>query len=197
MEFQHVTVLLNEMINLIVTDPEGIYVDCTLGGGGHSLALIERLSPDGLLIGVDQDEEAIEAAGERLKGAKCSVKLVHDNFSNINNILDNLGISKVNGFVFDLGVSSHQLDDGSRGFSYMNNGRLDMRMNQDNPLTAYEVVNTYEQSQLKKIIWEYGEERWATESLSLYADSGKRSRLKRQRNWSISSRLPFRQMPDG
>lgn len=161
MEFQHVTVLLNEMINLIVTDPEGIYVDCTLGGGGHSLALIERLSPDGLLIGVDQDEEAIEAAGERLKGAKCSVKLVHDNFSNINNILDNLGISKVNGFVFDLGVSSHQLDDGSRGFSYMNNGRLDMRMNQDNPLTAYEVVNTYEQSQLKKIIWEYGEERWA------------------------------------
>ena len=150
MEFQHVTVLLNEMINLIVTDPEGIYVDCTLGGGGHSLALIERLSPDGLLIGVDQDEEAIEAAGERLKGAKCSVKLVHDNFSNINNILDNLGISKVNGFVFDLGVSSHQLDDGSRGFSYMNNGRLDMRMNQDNPLTAYEVVNTYEQSQLKK-----------------------------------------------
>ena len=105
MEFQHVTVLLNEMINLIVTDPEGIYVDCTLGGGGHSLALIERLSPDGFLIGVDQDEEAIEAAGERLKGAKCSVKLVHDNFSNINNILDNLGISKVNGFVFDLGVS--------------------------------------------------------------------------------------------
>ena len=191
MEFQHVTVLLNEMINLIVTDPEGIYVDCTLGGGGHSLALIERLSPDGLLIGVDQDEEAIEAAGERLKGAKCSVKLVHDNFSNINNILDNLGISKVNGFVFDLGVSSHQLDDGSRGFSYMNNGRLDMRMNQDNPLTAYEVVNTYEQSQLKKIIWEYGEERWANRIAEFI------SRLKRQRNWSISSRLPFRQMPDG
>ena len=196
MEFQHVTVLLNEMINLIVTDPEDIRR--LHSWRRRPFAGIDRTAFARRPFNrVDQDEEAIEAAGERLKGAKCSVKLVHDNFSNINNILDNLGISKVNGFVFDLGVSSHQLDDGSRGFSYMNNGRLDMRMNQDNPLTAYEIVNTYEQSQLKKIIWEYGEERWANRIAEFICRFRKRSRLKRQRNWSISSRLPFRQMPDG
>lgn len=161
MEFHHTTVLLNEMIDSVLTDPHGIYVDCTLGGGGHSLALSKRLADDGLLIGIDQDQEAIDAAGERLKDTKCRHLFVRDNFSHMDSILDSLGIDKVDGFIFDLGVSSHQLDDGERGFSYMNNGKLDMRMDQRNPLTAYEIVNTYEEEDLARIIKEYGEERWA------------------------------------
>lgn len=161
MEFQHTTVLLHEMIDRILTDPHGIYVDCTLGGGGHSFAMAEKLAPDALLIGVDQDEEAIEAASRRLSGCACRHLFVRDNFSHIHDILTSLTIDKVDGFIFDLGVSSHQLDDGSRGFSYMNNGKLDMRMDQRNPRTAYEIVNTYEEEELARIIWEYGEERWA------------------------------------
>ncbi len=161
MEFQHTTVLLGEMIDHILTNPHGIYVDCTLGGGGHSRAMAERLAEDALLIGVDQDEEAIEAAGKRLEGVSCRHVAVRDNFSHIHDVLASLEIDEVDGFIFDLGVSSHQLDDGSRGFSYMNNGRLDMRMDQRNPLTAYDIVNTYEEDELARIIWEYGEERWS------------------------------------
>ena len=161
MEFQHTTVLLHEMIDRILTDPHGIYVDCTLGGGGHSFAMAEKLAPDALLIGVDQDEEAIEAASHRLSGCACRHLFVRDNFSHIHDILASLAIDKVDGFIFDLGVSSHQLDDGSRGFSYMNNGKLDMRMDERNPRTAYEIVNTYEEEELARIIREYGEERWA------------------------------------
>ncbi len=161
MEFQHTTVLLGEMIDHILTNPHGVYVDCTLGGGGHSFALSQKLEPDALLIGVDQDQEAIEAASKRLEGAPCKHLMVRDNFSHIHSILESLDIEKVDGFIFDLGVSSHQLDDGSRGFSYMNNGRLDMRMDQRNSLTAYEIVNTYDEETLAKIIWEYGEERWS------------------------------------
>lgn len=161
MEFHHTTVLLNEMINSVLTDPHGIYVDCTLGGGGHSFALSQKLSDDGLLIGIDQDQEAIDAAGERLKDTKCRHLFVRDNFSHMDSILASLHLDKVDGFIFDLGVSSHQLDDGERGFSYMNNGKLDMRMDQRNPLTAYTIVNTYEEDDLVRIIKEYGEERWA------------------------------------
>ena len=161
MEFRHTTVLLHEMIDSVLTDPHGIYVDCTLGGGGHSLALSEKLADDGLLIGVDQDQEAIDAASERLKGTACRHLFVRDNFSHISDILSSLSIEKVDGFIFDLGVSSHQLDDGERGFSYMNNGKLDMRMDRRNPLTAYEIVNTYDEEDLSRIIREYGEERWA------------------------------------
>ncbi len=161
MEFQHTTVLLGEMIDHILTNPHGTYVDCTLGGGGHSFAMSERLAEDALLIGVDQDEEAIEAASTRLENARCRHLMVRDNFSHIHHILESLDIAKVDGFIFDLGVSSHQLDDGSRGFSYMNNGRLDMRMDQRNPLTAYDIVNSYEEEELVRIIRDYGEERWA------------------------------------
>ena len=149
------------MIDSVLTDPHGIYVDCTLGGGGHSFALSQRLADDGLLIGIDQDQEAIDAAGERLKDTKCRHLFVRDNFSHMDSILASLGLDKVDGFIFDLGVSSHQLDDGERGFSYMNNGKLDMRMDRRNPLTAYEIVNTYEEEDLARIIKEYGEERWA------------------------------------
>lgn len=161
MEFHHTTVLLNEMIDSVLTDPHGIYVDCTLGGGGHSFALSQKLADDGLLIGIDQDQEAIDAAGERLKDTKCRHLFVRDNFSHMDSILASLHLDKVDGFIFDLGVSSHQLDDGERGFSYMNNGKLDMRMDQRNPLTAYTIVNTYEEDDLARIIKEYGEERWA------------------------------------
>lgn len=161
MEFRHTSVLLDEMISLVLKDTDGIYVDCTLGGGGHSLALSNKLSGDGLIIGIDQDEEAIEAAEERLRGARCKYRFVRDNFSNIRNILKTLGIEKVDGFIFDLGVSSHQLDDGNRGFSYMNDGKLDMRMDQRQTFSAYQVVNQYSEEELKKIIHEYGEEKWA------------------------------------
>lgn len=161
MEFHHTTVLLNEMIDSVLTDPHGIYVDCTLGGGGHSFALSQKLADDALLIGIDQDQEAIDAAGERLKDTKCRHLFVRDNFSHMDSILASLHLDKVDGFIFDLGVSSHQLDDGERGFSYMNNGKLDMRMDQRNPFTAYTIVNTYEEDDLARIIKEYGEERWA------------------------------------
>lgn len=161
MEFHHVSVLLNELVSGVLTDPNGIYVDCTLGGGGHSLALGSQLSSTGLLIGVDQDEEAIEAAGKRLSQLPCHVKLIHDNFSHIGHVLDEKQIGPVNGFMFDLGVSSYQLDEGERGFSYMHDGVLDMRMDQRNSLTARTIVNTYSEEELEQIIREYGEERWS------------------------------------
>ncbi len=162
MEFKHTTVLLQEMINYILTDFNGVYVDCTLGGGGHSFALSKRLSEEGLLIGIDQDEEAIQAAEERLRGARCKHIAIQSNFSHIDEVLDSLQINMVNGFIFDLGVSSYQLDESERGFSYMNDGKLDMRMDRRQSLSAYEVVNTYEEKDLEKIINDYGEERWAS-----------------------------------
>ena len=160
MEFKHKTVLLNEMIDNVLTDPDGIYVDCTLGGGGHSFALAQKLSEKATLVGVDQDDRAIAAATERLKDVRCRHLTVCNNFSHVDENLDSLGVGQVDGFMFDLGVSSPQLDDGSRGFSYMHDGDLDMRMDQRNPLTAYEVVNSYSQEDLERILFDYGEERW-------------------------------------
>lgn len=161
MEFHHVSVLLHELVDGVYTVPDGIYVDCTLGGGGHTYALSQKVGPEALLIGVDQDEEAIRAAGERLKDVGCRLLLVRDNFSHIGEILDERGIGPVSGFLFDLGVSSHQLDEGERGFSYMHDGRLDMRMDQRNPLTAHDVVNRYSEDELETVIRKYGEERWS------------------------------------
>lgn len=161
MEFHHVSVLLQELVSGVLNDTHGVYVDCTLGGGGHSLALGSRLAEDALLIGVDQDEDAIHAAGERLEHLPCHLKLVRDNFSHIGKVLDEEKIGLVNGFLFDLGVSSYQLDEGERGFSYMHDGALDMRMDQRNPLTAADIVNTYSEDELEKVIREYGEERWS------------------------------------
>lgn len=161
MEFHHVSVLLPEMIQSVLNDRDGIYVDCTLGGGGHSFALAEQLTENALLIGVDQDQDAIQAASERLASVPCRHILVRDNFSNIASILESLNISRVNGFMFDLGVSSFQLDEGERGFSYMHNGLLDMRMDRRKELTAYELVNSYSEEELTDIIRTYGEERWA------------------------------------
>lgn len=161
MEFHHISVLLPEMIESVLTDRNGIYVDCTLGGGGHSLALAEHLTEEATLIGIDQDQDAIAAASERLASVSCKHILVRDNFSHIAEILESLHISQVNGFMFDLGVSSFQLDEGERGFSYMHNGLLDMRMDRRKSLTAYELVNSCTEEELTDIIRTYGEERWA------------------------------------
>lgn len=178
MVFKHKTVLLDEMINNILTNPEGIYVDCTLGGGGHSCALAQRLADTALLIGIDQDEQAIKAARERLKSIKCNYLTIRNNFSFVDENLDSVHIDKVDGFIFDLGVSSPQLDDGNRGFSYMNNGELDMRMDQRNTLTAYEVVNTYSSEMLEKILFEYGEERWGKRIVQFILKARKENPIK-------------------
>lgn len=178
MAFKHKTVLLDEMINNILTNPEGIYVDCTLGGGGHSCALAQSLADTALLIGIDQDEQAIKAARERLKSIKCNYLTIRNNFSFVDENLDSVHIDKVDGFIFDLGVSSPQLDDGNRGFSYMNNGNLDMRMDQRNTLTAYEVVNTYSSEMLEKILFEYGEERWGKRIVQFILKARKENPIK-------------------
>ncbi len=161
MGFHHVSVLLAETISRVLTDPHGIYVDGTLGGGGHSLALSEKLADDATLIGLDRDEEAIAAARERLAHVPCRFLAIHENFSRIGDILDEKAIGPVSGFLFDLGVSSYQLDEAERGFSYMQEGRLDMRMDRRNLFSAYDVVNGYSAEELERIIRDYGEERWA------------------------------------
>lgn len=160
MEFKHISVLLNECIEGLNIKENGIYVDCTLGGAGHSSHILKHLSKDGLLVGIDQDNDALKAAKERLKDYE-NVKYVHNNFYNIDDILSELNIDKVDGILMDLGVSSYQLDEASRGFSYMNDAHLDMRMNQENDLSAYEVVNNYSEEELYKIIRDYGEEKFA------------------------------------
>lgn len=162
MEFKHTSVLLNETIESLNINPKGIYVDGTLGGGGHASALCNRLSAEGLLIGIDRDKDALKAASERLEGFKCRKIFVRDNYSNIKSILKELNIAKIDGAMLDLGVSSFQLDNPERGFSYMQNAPLDMRMNQDDDFTAENVVNDYSADELRRIIKEYGEERWAS-----------------------------------
>lgn len=160
MEFKHIPVLLNEVIENLNIKENGIYVDCTLGGGGDSFEILKHLSKDGRLIGIDQDIKAIESSKERFKCFN-NVVYVHDNFYNIDTILKNIGIDKVDGAVMDLGVSSYQLDNPQRGFSYMKDSPLDMRMNTDQDFTAFDVVNSYSEDELTKIFKEYGEERFS------------------------------------
>lgn len=160
MEFYHKSVLLEECIQGLNLRPDGIYLDGTLGGAGHSSQIVRRLTT-GRLIGVDRDQVALNAASQRLEPWKDRVTLVHSNFKEINSILDGLGIAGVDGMLFDLGVSSPQLDDGQRGFSYMSDAPLDMRMNREDRLTAYEVVNLWSREELRRILYEYGEERYA------------------------------------
>ena len=160
MEFSHKSVLLDECIEGLAIRPDGIYLDGTLGGAGHSYEIAKRLTT-GRLIGVDRDTVALEAAARRLAPFAERVTTVHSNFSELDRILDDLGIDAVDGMLFDLGVSSPQLDDAQRGFSYMADAPLDMRMNRDDALSAYEVVNTWQQEELRRILYEYGEERYA------------------------------------
>jgi 16S rRNA (cytosine1402-N4)-methyltransferase len=161
MSFSHVSVLLKECIEGLKIKPTGIYVDGTLGGGGHSFRILQYLTT-GKLIGIDQDLDALKAATERLEIFEARFVPVHSNFSNLTNVLQTLEIEKFDGLLLDLGVSSYQLDEAERGFSYMNDGKLDMRMNQTDTFTAYDVVNTYSERELTDVISTYGEENWAT-----------------------------------
>mgnify|MGYP002508330389 CR=1 FL=1 len=159
-EFHHISVLLDECIDGLNIKPDGVYVDGTLGGAGHSFQIAARLST-GRLIGIDRDPVALAAAAKRLEPYKDRVTLVHSNFCEIASVLRDLQIEGVDGILLDLGVSSPQLDDGARGFSYMADAPLDMRMNNEDPLTAAEVVNTWPYEELKRILYDYGEERYA------------------------------------
>ena len=159
-EFHHISVLLSECLDGLNIKPDGIYVDGTLGGAGHSSQIAKRLQ-SGRLIGIDRDPVALKAAGERLKQFGEKVTLVHSNFCRMDEVLDELNIPAVDGILLDLGVSSPQLDDGERGFSYMVDAPLDMRMNHGDALTAKEVVNTWSYEQLRRILFDYGEERYA------------------------------------
>ena len=160
MEFSHKPVLLEETINGLNIKKDGIYVDGTLGGAGHSKQILKQLDPKGLLIGIDRDEDALKAAKENLKEFQ-NVKYIHGNHDEIKEILENLGIDKVDGILLDLGVSSYQLDEKARGFSYIGDNELDMRMDKTQTLTAKNVINTYSEERLANIIYEYGEERFS------------------------------------
>ena len=160
-DFHHVSVLPEETLAALRIRPDGIYVDCTLGGAGHAGRIAAQLSPAGHLIGIDQDEVAIDAAQERLVAVQCGVTLVHDNFRNLRAILEREGISSVDGILFDLGISSPQIDTAERGFSYMQDAPLDMRMDRRAAHSARTVVNEYTAEALTEIFYTYGEERWA------------------------------------
>ena len=160
MEFEHIPVLYNEVMEALDIRPDGIYVDGTVGGGGHSSGICGRLSQAGTLIAVDRDTAALEAASARLAEYECRKKFLHANYSDTDIIAEAAG-RKVDGILLDLGVSSFQLDNAERGFSYMHDAPMDMRMNEDDILTAYEVVNGYSEKELARIIREYGEEKWA------------------------------------
>lgn len=161
MEFKHIPVLFEEIMTIMAPKPGELFVDCTLGGGGHSKGFLERTGPDGRLIGIDQDVNALAAAQKNLSIFDGRVTFVHSNYENLDMILNQYAADGVDGILFDIGVSSYQLDEKDRGFSYMQDAPLDMRMNQQQGLSAWQVVNTYEEQELHRILKEYGEERWA------------------------------------
>lgn len=161
MVYHHIPVMLTETIDALLVDPNGCYVDCTLGGGGHALAIAQRLSPRGRLVAIDCDPAAVANGREKLAAVSCSWDVVQANFADLRQILTNLAIPQVTGVLFDLGVSSYQLDTAERGFSYMHDAPLDMRMDPAQSLSAFDVVNYYPEAKLAEIIACYGEERWA------------------------------------
>ena len=177
MNFEHIPVLLKETLEYLDPQPGGIYVDGTLGGAGHSFEVAKRISPGGTLVGIDQDENALEAAKERLKEFGSSVIVVHDNFRNIKSIISKIGFSEVDGILLDIGVSSHQLDEEERGFSYMNDGPLDMRMDRTKKYTAESIVNDVSEQELARIIKEYGEEKWAVRIAKFIVEERKKQRI--------------------
>ena len=169
----HIPVLYYETLDNLVINPDGIYIDCTLGGGSHSEGILERLSDKGLLISIDQDTNAIEYSKKRLEKFGSKWKVFKGNFENIDTIAYMAGVDKVDGILMDIGVSSKQLDDPKRGFSYRYDVKLDMRMNTEQKISAYDVVNTYSEEQLSKIIFEYGEERHARKIAKLIVEERK------------------------
>lgn len=177
MEFAHTTVLLQESIANLNCRPDKIYVDCTLGGGGHSEAILKAAGPSARLIAIDQDKDALEATSRRLEPFKEQITFVHSNFSRLDEVLKDLKIDKVAGLMFDLGVSSYQLDNPERGFSYMQDAPLDMRMNAEADLTAGDLLQQLSEQELAKIIWEYGEERWSKRIAGFIVEARKKKRL--------------------
>ena len=169
----HIPVLYYETLDNLVINPDGVYIDCTLGGGSHSEGILERLSDKGLLISIDQDTNAIEYSKKRLEKFGSKWKVFKGNFENIDTIAYMAGVDKVDGILMDIGVSSKQLDDPERGFSYRYDVKLDMRMNIEQKISAYDVVNTYSEEQLSKIIFEYGEERYARKIAKLIVEERK------------------------
>ena len=175
MEFRHTSVMPEETLAALAVKPAGTYVDCTLGGAGHARRIADRLSPAGRLIGLDQDEAAIRAVKERLAGVSCRVDVVRSNFRALASVLQSLGVTSVDGVLFDLGVSSHQIDTAERGFSYMQDAPLDMRMDRRRARSAYTVVNAYTAAQLAEIFYTYGEERWA-KRIAAFIEAARKSR---------------------
>lgn len=162
MEFKHTSILLAESVEFLITDKNGIYVDCTMGGAGHTSAFAAQLEAGGLMLGIDQDDDAIAAGSARLLNKfACKTAVAKSNFENFSQVLDSMGIDKIDGIFFDLGVSSYQLDTPERGFSYMHDGPLDIRMNKEASLDAEYIVNHYKEEELADIIHRYGEERWS------------------------------------
>ena len=175
----HIPVLYYETLDNLVINPDGIYIDCTLGGGSHSEGILERLSDKGLLISIDQDSNAIEYSKKRLEKFGSKWKVFKGNFENIDTIAYMAGFDKVDGILMDIGVSSKQLDDPDRGFSYRYDVKLDMRMNTEQKISAYDVINTYSEEQLSKIIFEYGEERYARKIAKLIVEERKSSPIEK------------------
>jgi len=177
MQFKHVPVMLNEVIEGLNINPSGIYIDGTVGGGGHSYEIAKKLNKNGRLICFDRDENAIKASKERLKEFE-NVTFIKDNFKNAKTRLEELGVESVDGILLDLGVSSHQIDEGERGFSFLHDGPLDMRMDNSQKLSAYEVVNEYTRERLLKILYTYGEESNAKNIVNKIIDARKKGEIK-------------------
>lgn len=177
MEFRHISVMFSECMNLLNIRPEGVYVDATLGGGGHASGICEKLNQKGILIGIDRDQDALNAASNNLKGFSCRREYVQSNYADIKRILKDFDIDGIHGALLDLGVSSFQLDNAERGFSYMKDAPLDMRMNRDDSFSARDVVNGYSERELTNIIRSYGEERWASRISSFIVSKRKQGEI--------------------
>ena len=197
MEFNHISVLLNESVEALNIKPDGVYVDCTAGGGGHSNEILSHLNENGKMYLFDRDPDAIKVLTERFKDDK-RVNIIHDNYSNIKVALETLGVSAVDGIVADLGVSSFQLDTAERGFSFHNDALLDMRMSKQG-LSAKDVVNTYSEDELSRVIWEYGEEKFAKKIASNIVKSREKKEIETTFELSdiISSSIPAKFKRDG
>lgn len=178
MDFSHVTVLLKETVDNLNLKPNGIYVDGTLGGGGHSEYLLSLLGDEGKLIGIDQDLDAHKAAGERLARFGDKFVPVHNNFVEIKKVVKDLGLKGIDGMIMDLGVSSYQLDEADRGFSYMNDGALDMRMDRSSKVTAWQIVNEYTEKSIYELIRDYGEEKWASRIAKFIVEARRENEIK-------------------